>query len=186
MENTRRLLSDALALSNSVEKDDIETLAYNQKAVSALSSVINYIITDAFNLSPENSFWVAYHLGQIFEPLKNIKPEATLGAVQREMECGEYSNRMIQRELSPATTTNTTFSTDVRYASVSDWVEGLSEIVLSSYPDLRPMISSSIVGSIHGLLTELGVGDDPRKSRASQYLPNSVRYLLSTNSAEEA
>jgi len=180
MENTRQLLDDALAITTNRNTESPDDFEYNQRVVNALSSVINYIITDAFNLSTENSLFVAFHLGQIFEPLKHIKPDALLAAVQKEMDCGEYSKRMFQRETMPIKNTDTSYSTGVRYASVSDWVEGLSEIVLGSYSDLRPMIQSSIVGSIHGLLTELGVGDDPRKSRASQYLPNSVRYLISS------
>jgi hypothetical protein len=183
MENTRRLLDDSLALSKADNKsvDKINNEEEQQKTVNALSSVINFIITDAFNLKPEESMWVAYHLGQILEPLKHIKSDALLGAVQRELDCGEYSKRMFKRDSDIANNTaDIAFSTGVRYAPVSDWVEGISEIVLGSYTDLRPMIQSSIVGSIHGLFLELGVGDNPRKSRASSYLPNAVRFLLGT------
>lgn len=182
MKNTKELLDSALATPALEAKvDEALMLETASQTVNALSSVINYIITDAFNLNPEESLWVGYHLGEILSPLKNIIPTAILGAVQREIETGEYSNRMFDRTSRPSYGTDTTFTAGVRYAPVSDWVEGISEIVLGSYPNLRPMIRSSIVGSIHGLFTELGVGDDPRTSRASSYLPNGVRYLIGNN-----
>ena len=143
--------------------------------VNALSSVLNYIITDAFNLSAEESVGISYNLGIIFTPLHEIFPSVTLGAVKQEMMTGEYSARLFRRT---QTGSSLPSEANVKYASVEDWVESLSEVVLTSYPDLRPMISSSIVGALHGLLTELGVSSNPRKSRASLYLPNSVRYLL--------
>lgn len=154
------------------------------ETANALSSVINYIITDAFNLTPEESLWVAYYLGEILSPLKNLEPSLLLAAVDSELNTKEYSNRMIRKISAPinhsyqATLESQNFTSGVKYAPVGDWVEGISEIVLSSYPNLRPMIRSSIVGSIHGLFLELGVDDNPRKSRASSYLPNSVRYIL--------
>ena len=182
MNDTIKLLDSALA--NSTQEDTADVDDINDSAVrtaNALSSVINYIITDAFNLEAEESLWVGYHLGEILTPLKNVIPTALMAAVDRELACNEYSNRMMRRLSAPAfaqTYDESSFNTGVKYAPVSDWVEGISEIVLGSYPNLRPMIRSSIVGSIHGLFMELGVSDNPRKSRASAYLPNSVRYLL--------
>lgn len=182
MKNTKELLDSALTGSTQEALNNDHILYESaSKTVNALSSVINFIITDAFNLTPEDSLWVAYHLGEILSPLQNIAPSALLGAVQRELEVGEYSTRMFERTNRTMYTADPQFSAGVRYAPVSDWVEGISEIVLGSYPYLRPMIRSSIVGSIHGLFTELGVGDDPRQSRASGYLPNGVRYLLGNN-----
>ena len=179
MKNTKELLDSALTQTTQEALTDEQAIYESaSKTVNALSSVINYIITDAFNLDGEESLWVAYHLGEILSPLKNILPSAYLGAVQRELECGEYSGRMIEKAKKNNHEESSSFTPGVRYAPVSDWAEGISEIVLGSYPNLRPMIRSSIVGSIHGLFIELGVGDNPRQSRASSYLPNSVRYLL--------
>lgn len=183
MKNTRELLDSALAepAKEALVNDDF-IYESASTTVNALSSVINFIITDAFNLNPEDSLWVGYHLGEILSPLKTIIPTSLLGAVQRELESGEYSKRMFERNSRASYMEDSaSFTEGVRYAPVSDWVEGVSEIVLGSYPTLRPMIRSSIIGGIHGLFLELGVSDDPRKSRASSYLPTSVRYLLGNN-----
>ena len=183
MKNTKELLDIALSENPSDGSADEKYLYESAaKTVNAVSSVINFIITDAFNLDPEESLWVSYNLSEILIPLKTIVPTALLAAVQREVNTREYSSRMFERTVRPTYTQTAEFTPGVRYAPLSDWVEGISEIVLGSYPNLRPMIRSSIVGSIHGLFIELGVGDDPRTSRASIYLPNSVRFLLGNNS----
>ena len=186
MNDTMKLLDKALANSaqEDASKEDKNTTVSGLRTANALSSVINYIITDAFDLHPEESLWVSYYLGQILEPLKTIQADVLLAAVDRELNCGEYSDRMIKRvSATPYTHTyeDSAFVLGVRYAPVADWVEGISDIILSSYPNLRPMIRSSIVGSIHGLFLELGVSDNPRKSRPSLYLPNSVRFILEAN-----
>jgi len=184
MNDAIRLLDNALANATVEDPPTAEELSASAiETVKALSSVINYIITDAFNLEQEESLWVGYHLSEILSPLKSITPTALLAAVDKELTSKEYTQRMVRRSskivLIPDEESG--FSSGVKYAPVSDWVEGISEIILSSYPDLRPMISSSIIGSIHGLFTELGISDNPRTSRASLYLPNSVRYLLGNN-----
>lgn len=179
MKTTQELLNDALIIN------DLETLIETSfvdetatHTVNAISSVVNYVITDAFNLSPEDSMWVAYHLGNILVPLQKIIPTAVLAAVQKEIEHGEYSNRMFEKTNQMFDNQNVKFNSGVRYAPISDWVESVSEIVLGSYPELRPMIRSSIIGGIHGLFIELGVGENSKTSRPSCYLPNGVRFLL--------
>jgi nicotinamide mononucleotide adenylyltransferase len=169
-----RDILDREAAEESTLEESID-LSSNPNNVNALSSVMNYIITDAFNLSTEESMWVGYHLGNILSPLNNIIPSALMGAVKQEMSTREYSNRLFKRgEVSSLPETE---KSGVRYAPIENWVESLSEVVLSSYPNLRPMIKSSIIGSIHGLLTELGI-NSTKKSRGSLYLPNAVRHLL--------
>jgi hypothetical protein len=172
MSSTQEILRRAL------EDDPMIVEAVNTEAPSAvgsLSSVLNYIITDAFDLSSEESLWVGYHMGILLTPLANLIPTASLGAVRQEMRTKEYSARLFKRKEYPDAVK---IDSAVKYAPIEDWVESLSEIVLSSYPELRPMIRSSIIGSIHGLLTELGLNSNPKKSRGSLYLPNAVRHLL--------
>jgi len=186
MNETIRLLSNTLETSADVEyspSDKLNTAHSAPRTTNALSSVINYIVTDAFNLAPEESLWVGYRLEEVLSPLRNIAPHVVPAAVDRELACGEYSNRMIRRVSGSgdAGYGDSSFTLGVRYAPVSDWVEGISDLVLNSYPDLKPMLRSSIVGSINGLFMELGVSDDPRKSRSSLYLPTSVRYIISAN-----
>lgn len=182
MKTTRELLDELMASSaNKTPVDEEKQYEISNRTVSALSSVVNYIITDAFDLTSEESLWVGHHLAQILAPLKDIAPRAILGAVQKEIESGEYSLRMFERSVrTPLPAASAEFNEAVKYAPVTDWVEGISEIILGSYPDVRPMIRSSIVGSIHGLFTELGVGDNKKNSRPSAYLPTSVRYLLAS------
>lgn len=153
------------------------------RTVAALSSVINYIITDAFDLTPEDSIWIGRLLNSALEPLKTIVPTATLGAVKQEMTHGTYSIRMFAKANTPTggqniTTQANTINKNIEYASASDWTEGICEIILAGYPHLRPTIHSRIIGSIYGIFTELNVGENPETSRASTYLPDNIRYLL--------
>lgn len=180
MTTTIDLLSLVRAAVDSPEELEADYAAVSQpSAVNALSSVLNYIITDAFDLDPEESLWVGYQLGQILLPLERLLPSAVLGSVRQEMTTQEYSNRMLTRaSVWSGPKVKYVRDPSIRAAPVSDWVESLSQIVLSSYPNLRPMLQSTIIGSIHGLLTELGVTSDPKTSRPSLYLPNAVRYLL--------
>lgn len=177
MSSAKEILDRVLAepINDSLIEESVSPSA-TPSTVNAIASVMDYIITDAFDLSTEESLWVGYHLGNILSPLSNIIPTALMGAVKQEIMNKEYSGRLFKRGSVPPRSIELT--SGVRYAPIEDWVESLSEVVLSSYPNLRPMIRSSIIGSIHGLLTELGINGNPRKSRGSLYLPNAVRHLL--------
>jgi hypothetical protein len=150
--------------------------------VNAMSSVLNFLITDAFDLGEEESLWVGYQLGTVLAPLERLLPDAIMGAVQKEMETQEYSKRMVERgnrfKFGTSASTPVERDPDVKSATISQWVEALSQTILTGYPNLRPMLRASIVGSLYGLLEELGVAEDPRKSRPTRYLPTAVRYLL--------
>lgn len=143
---------------------------------AGIASVINFIITDAFNLTEEENMWVSYHLKSILEPVSILRPRVLLAAVKQELESKEYSDKLFNRNW--ATSGYAQVEAHVRYAPLEDWVESLSEIILVSYPDLRPLIKSSIIGSILGVMAELGVSDDIRESRGSMYLPTAVRRLV--------
>lgn len=156
--------------TTSEEKFDSKTVA------RAISSVVNYIITDAFNLSDEEHIWLGYQLGKILKPLEFIQPTIILGAVKRELSTGDYSERLfnysqsekIQQSVNPS----------IRKASLEDWTTVISSAILSSYPEARPMVQAAVVGSIYGMLQELGLSNDMEQSRQSMYLPNAVRYAL--------
>jgi hypothetical protein len=178
---TREFLDDFGKSNSFSPEDNLLRLVEAERTVGALSSVLNFIITDAFNLSPEESIWISRLLNNALEPLKEIIPSATLGAVRQEMNNSAYSIRMFERSMQPGfavTESNTSIAKDVKYASASEWTEGICQIVLTSYPNVRPAISSRIIGSIHGIFRELGVGEDPETSRPSRYLPNSIRFIL--------
>lgn len=148
-----------------------------QDVSNAVSSVINYILTDAFDLTQEESFWVGYELRSVLAPVSALRPRVYLAAVKQELETGEYSQKLFARDWDSAGTTSQSTGA-ARQAPISDWAEMLSEIVLISYPDLRGMITASIIGSIYGILSELGLSDNSRTSRKSSYLPTAIRHLV--------
>lgn len=166
-----------LKASLHIESDFQPVIQKDPKTISnALSAVINFILTDAFNLTEEENMWVSYHLNSILEPVSVLRPRVLLAAVKREVDEQEYSDKLFNRNWREAGFLNV--EAEVRYAPLDDWVEALSEIVLVSYPDLRPLLKSSIIGSIHGVMTELGVSEDINESRGSVYLPTAIRHLV--------
>lgn len=175
-----KLIAKQLGLPSKVvhADDDITQLRdYDAKQVAkAISAVMNFIISDAFNLSDEEHIWVGYHLNKILKPLEFIKPTIILGAVKRELTYGEYSERLFQYAQDESV--KIAIPAAVRKASLEDWTTVISAAILSSYPDARPMIQASVVGSVYGMLQELGVSNDQSLSRESVYLPNAVRFVL--------
>lgn len=151
-------------------KNDSKTVA------RAITSVVNYIISDAFNLSDEEHIWLGYQLGKIIKPLEFITPTIVLGAVKRELSTGDYSERLFNYKQSNQVYYSA--SPAVRNASLEDWTTVIAAAILSSYPDARHMIQASVIGSIYGMLAELGLSNNPEESRQSMYLPNAVRYAL--------
>lgn len=149
-----------------------------QDISNAVSSVMNYIVTDAFDLTQEESFWVGYELRTVLAPVSALRPRVFLAAVSQELETGEYSDKLFSRNWDMAGKTPSNQNGNSRQAPISDWAEMLSEIVLISYPDLRGMITASIIGSIYGILTELGLSEDMKTTRKSEYLPTAIRHIV--------
>lgn len=149
-----------------------------QDISNAVASVMNYIITDAFNLTQEESFWVGYELQTTLAPVSALRPRMYLAAVKQELETKDYSVKLFSRKWDDQTSSLVSDPVDARQAPISDWAEMLSEIVLVSYPDLRSFIAASVIGSIYGMLTELGLTEEERTSRKSLYLPTAVRHLV--------
>lgn len=153
-----------------------------QDISNSVASVMNYIITDAFDLSQEESFWVGYELGNVLSPVSALRPRVYLSAVKQELDNGQYSHKLFERNWDEAGKTSKKEAANpyesARQAPIGDWAEMLSEIVLVSYPDLRSFIAASVIGSIYGILTELGLTDNERTSRRSMYLPTSIRHLV--------
>lgn len=152
---------------------------YDAKEVAhAIRSVINYIVSDAFNLSEEEHLWLGYQLAKIMKPLEFINPSIVLSAVRRELNTKEYSERLFNYKQS-----NKIFipaQKAVRTATLEDWTTVISSAILSSYPESRPMVQTSVIGSVYGMLQELGLSNDKEESRQSMYLPNAVRYALNS------
>jgi hypothetical protein len=175
-----KLIAKQLGLPSTVAHAEEETAPqrdYDAKQVArAINSVINFIISDAFNLSDEENIWVGYHLNKILKPLEFIKPTIILGAVKRELNYGEYSERLFAYKQNE--NIQNAIPVVVRTAGLEDWTTVISAAILSSYPDARPMIQASVVGSVYGMLAELGISNDITLSRQSTYLPNAVRFVL--------
>lgn len=180
-ENPLLALDNALNISQELRSlNEHITDDSSEKASRALSSVLTYIISDAFDLSGEEALWVGYYVGELMLPMTKIKPAAHLLAVQEELKYGEYSNKMFQHTSSDkeSSTNNASTVEGVKYAPMSTWVEGMSDIIFTSYPNLTPMYRSRIIGSLHGIFTEIGLDNNLKKTRPSLYLPNAIRYLL--------
>jgi hypothetical protein len=182
MKNTKDYLDEAinktLQTGNISTEDRLLKLVEAERTVSSLGNVVNFIISDAFNLTSEETIWVSMMLTSALEPLKKVIPSATMGAVTQEMLNGIYSLRMFERDGQPNLGKEIVYNDSIKFASATDWTEGIYQIVYASYPNLRPAISSRIIGSIYGVFTELGVKENPKESRVSSYLPNNIRYLL--------
>lgn len=159
--------------------EEVKPKKYNAKEVAhAIRSVVNYIVSDAFNLSEEEHMWLGYQLAKIMKPLEFINPSIVLGAVRRELNTKEYSERLFNYK--PSSKIFQPAQKAVRTATLEDWTTVISSAILSSYPEARPMVQASVIGSVYGMLQELGLTNDVDESRQSMYLPNAVRYALNT------
>jgi hypothetical protein len=142
----------------------------------AIASVINFLLTDSFNLSEREHEWLGYQLGKIIKPLETLPAEIVLASVNKELETGEYSARLFNYRQNPEIPENLYGKT--KTALLEDWVTVISSAILSSYPTAKPMIQAATVGQIYAVLSELGLTNSIETSRRSVYLPNAVRYLL--------
>lgn len=155
------------------------SLRRNPREVSrAIVSVLTFLVTDSFNLSESEQQWLGYQLGKTVKPLEALPAEVLLASVSKEMETGEFSGRLFNYQQDPEMPEE--FYRNVRVALLEDWVTVVSAAVLSSYPTAKPMIQTTIVGQIYGILSELGLTNNPDTSRRSIYLPNSVRHVLNS------
>jgi hypothetical protein len=161
-------------LRNSSSEKDINR-AYDSRTVNAIAVVINYTMSDAFDLTMEESIIVSWMLQNTLEPLREFHAENLQAAVKQELDTFIYSNALFERDKERGTSHKQV--KDVKYASLDEWTKALTEIIFASYCDLRPMITASIIGSISGMLIELGLSND-KSSRASLYLPTTLRYMV--------
>lgn len=151
--------------------------ACDSRVVTAITTVVSYMLSDAFDLTAEESIWVSWNLQELLAPLRKEHSNALQVAVNRELETFEYSQALFDRDKNRGTVRRQ--HENVKYASLDDWVEAVTEIIFASYPDLRPMAKSRIIGSVAGLLAELGITNESN-SRASLYLPNSLRHIIAS------
>jgi hypothetical protein len=151
----------------------------NDSVIRALRTVTTFLISDVFDLTPEESMWAAYHIDLAFNSLSEEKYYAIPVPVLQELKKGTYGTLLAGREEFDARPTLA--SDDVKKASIDDWVDVFMETVLISYPDLRPINEAKIRGYISGVLEELGVSN-MSAARGSKYLPNTVMNFLARQS----
>lgn len=140
---------------------------------AAMRTVVTFTLTDVFDLTPEETLWLTYHMGIILEPLENIRPKAIPIPVTQELMTRQYSANLSSREEGQYVDK----VADIENTSLSDWVEIIMEMLSASYPNMRPLTEASVRGQISGVLTELGVGIE-KSPRGALYLPNAVRFHL--------
>lgn len=151
----------------------------NDSVIRALRTVTTFLISDVFDLTPEESMWAGYHIDLAFNSLSTEKYYAIPLPVLLELKKGTYGTLLAGREEIDARPTQA--SDDVKNATIDDWVDVFMETVLISYPDLRPINEAKIRGYISGVLEELGVSN-PSAARGSKYLPNTVMNFLARQS----
>lgn len=151
--------------------------ACDSRVVSAISTVVTYMLADAFDFTAEESIWVGWNLQELLSPLRKEHSNALQVAVARELDTFEYSQALFDRDKERGSVRGQ--HDNVKYASLDDWTEAVTEIIFASYQHLRPMTKARIIGSVAGLLAELGITNDTN-SRASLYLPNSLRHIVAS------
>lgn len=163
-------------LKNSPHETEVGK-AFDSKTVHAIAVVINYTISDTFDLTMEESIWTGWILQDVLQPLSEIHTESIQAAVKQELSTFIYSNMLFERDQERGSIHKQ--MKNVKYASLDEWTKAITEIIFASYPDLRPMVAARIIGSISGLFTELGLTND-KTSRASLYLPTTVRHIIAS------
>ncbi|MBC9706693.1 MAG: hypothetical protein H9W81_17420 [Enterococcus sp.] len=142
-----------------------------------MRTVITFTITDVFDLTPDESFWLSYQINSLLEPFESITPIVIPTAVSHELTTRQYSTYLSDR-------TNGGYaprSEDVEETNLTDWTEVFMEMLCSAYPCMAPMQEAAIRGKMTGLLMELGVGIE-KSPRGALYLPNAVRHALARKS----
>jgi hypothetical protein len=146
-------------------------------SLHALRAVIQFTITDALGLLPEESMWLGYHLDIALSPLVGQAPEMVTIAMRQEMLTRAYSRKLQELEsVQPAAPQSR--QADTAYATAADWAGVVMESITHCY-QLRPLTESTMHGQIVGLFRELGVDQRPNP-RGTRYLPSDLRDRLNT------
>ena len=142
----------------------------------ALRTVLLHLITDTFDLRPEETLWVGWQLDKACHPLAGVMPHSVPLAVRQEMLDGTYTRLLELRERARKIRGQVWYDSAVLQASAEEWAEALMAPITQSY-SLRPLVESAMYGHILGLLRELGVGD-PVNPRGATHPPLDVRQRL--------
>ncbi len=135
------------------------------EVVNALYSSIYAIVADAFSLSNAERDKVRSQLDSLFKSLHGKKVIALPMIVERELINSHYSKTL-------AYEFNGKVENNGVQATVQDWAIIFNGLINDTL-DVPPMVSSSNLGHIVGILNDLGVGSNKK----SRYLPTSVRQI---------
>lgn len=151
----------------------------DKQKCGAMRTVITFTITDVFDLTPDESFWLSYQVNRLLTPFENLTPAVLPTAVSHELTTRQYSTYLSDR-------TNGGYaprSEDIEETNLTDWTEVFMEMIAAAYAPINPMLEASIRGELTGLLMELGVGIE-KSPRGALYLPNAVRHNLARKGSD--
>lgn len=149
---------------------------YRRRILRALRTVLTYSVSDAFDLTSEESAYLALVLSDLLSPsvLPDVEVTALPLAVRQEIVSGLYSGRLAARHARAARPASA--AAGARTANADTWLQVLMDTITTTLA-LDVMTTMEIEARLRRLLLDLGVGHR-MTPRASRYLPTSVRHLL--------
>lgn len=151
----------------------------DKQKCGAMRTVITFTITDVFDLTPDESFWLSYQVNRLLQPFENWTPTVLPTAVSHELTTRQYSTYLSDRISGGYGSRNE----DTKETNLTDWTEVFMEMICSAYTSISPMQEAGIRGELTGLLMELGVGIE-KSPRGALYLPNAVQYNLARKDSD--
>lgn len=159
-----------------LDMDDNENRRYsNEDVLEAVRRVITFTICDVFALTEAERHWVSYKVKNALAPYSDRPWGVLPHAVKCELDSGDYTrklNDMNGHALPEPEEANGVTKT----AGPQEWAQALGDIATKTF-QARQITDFAFIGTIAGILAELGVGDED-SPRGSTYLPTSVRALL--------
>lgn len=154
-----------------VDKKQEKSFSYNNGEVyQAFRASLAHMISDSFHLTPEETSWVTYKVGEILQPFAHQHPKNVPSVVSAEL-----ATKKSSRSLSSRKSGSYLRNEDTGVPTTSEgWVNVIYENITSSY-ELHIMEKAELKARLNSLFDELGVGAK-KNPRAALYLPTVVRY----------
>lgn len=159
-----------------LDMDDFENRKYEDcEVVNAVWKVITFTICDVFALTEPEQHWVSYKVRTALLPYMGRPWGVLPNAVKCELDTGEYSRRLntLSKSSYPQ---EEDLDGPTKTASPQEWAQALGDVAIKTF-QARQITDFAFIGTIAGILAELGVGASTNP-RGSSYLPTSVRALL--------
>lgn len=137
---------------------------------SAFTTTLTYMVSDALNLTGEETLWTSYQIKDALGQFADQEPRSLPNAVTHELLTNQYSKSVADRNDGSYLTSGESREP----ADLKGWIDVLMEMVDSSYdPDI--MSSAQVRAKFTAILQQLGVGS-VKNPRATLYLPNAIRW----------